>query len=900
MKRLLTKEKVTFKLARSTTVEGVTLKMRTEDKDNILHKLREMTYKRETSLIKKTLNNIDKFIKGKIFEEYLAFLFEGNGFVATVNGSSHDGGADILLSRKSNPNKIVWIVQAKNTSKPLGNPDIREELIKFENESSKKYSCKYFMIISLNGYVEKISIFNKTNMSLENFEYIEELINNFCDDKEGQVLLPDLRPHNRYTYKEIKAILENKNRVAVPNATGTGKSFIILQLLFDYIDKESIVLAPTNEILERIKSIAPWSVKKCRFYTYSKFSSMYSKNKLEDVKVDLIILDELHRAGALNWGKAVKHILNENQTSKVVGLSATPIRFLDNNRDMINELLNGVSTTPLSLSEAIVRRILPSPIYVSAMYNLDKEIEKKLKLMKKYNLSTEDKKKYMEELNIYKKLYEKDNRIENIIKKHLPKESNMKFIVFCENNKHLREMKDEVTLWFRSILEEDINIKEYVITSESNRNTDELFDFENNNRKNEVKLLFSISKLNEGIHIKNITGIIMLRNTKSPSIYYQQLGRCLTADSANKNPIIFDFVDNIDNLELLNFRAKIEEANALHNIYRQSIGVEGRNIRLALYQEHEELISQLKNIEKRITYNWEKSFEALKEFKELYGHVNIPKSEEYSRLYSWASLQRTLYNKQILNEEFIEKLNSVDFIWDLRFYKWKENYEKYEEFISKCYNKRVSYYRIISKKYYIPVYEVDYDIKSNTAIINWMDKQIREYQKGTLDKARRDILINQFKVISRFEEDKWIESVYKIVDFYRYIKDTYNIDCYLNRIAPDKKNYINLLSSLYLNGNIIKNTIEKALPRESQSLNLKYINDESWNMGFIIYILQSNKLDKTMNEFIDDLNIIYFQDMIDSYEELIERWHNSNYDINTLDNDKIRLLDSISYNVKVS
>ena len=71
-------------------------------------------------------------------------------------------------------------------------------------------------------------------------------------------------------------------------------------------------------------------------------------------------------------------------------------------------------------------------------------------------------------------------------------------------------------------------------------------------------------------------------------------------------------------------------------------------------------------------------------------------------------------------------------------------------------------------------------------------------------------------------------------------------------------------------------------------------------MGFIIYILQSNKLDKTLNEFIDDLNIIYFQDMIDSYEELIERWHNSNYDINTLDNDKIRLLDSISYNVKAS
>ena len=37
----------------------------------------------------------------------------------------------------------------------------------------------------------------------------------------------------------------------------------------------------------------------------------------------------------------------------------------------------------------------------------------------------------------------------------------------------------------------------------------------------------------------------MLRNTKSPSVYYQQLGRCLTADAVDKNPIVFDFVDNI-------------------------------------------------------------------------------------------------------------------------------------------------------------------------------------------------------------------------------------------------------------------------------------------------------------------------------------------------------------------
>lgn len=873
--------------------------MNTKDKNYILDKLKKMTYNREIYFIKDLLNKANREIKGKLFEEYLAFLFEGNGFIATVNGSSWDGGADILLSRNSNPNKVVWIVQAKNLNRPLSNPEIREELLKFENESSLRYKCKYFMIISLNGYVERVNIFNKTNMSLEGFDYIEELIKNFSEEDNGQVLLPDLRPHNRYTYKEIKAILENKNRVAVPNATGTGKSFIILQLLFDYIKKESILLAPTNEIIERMKRIAPWSITRCKFYTYSKFSAMYNKGKLDNLKVDLIILDELHRTGALNWGKAVKYILDKNFEAKVVGLSATPIRFLDNNRDMISEILDGVSTTPLSLSDAIVRKILPSPIYVSAMYNLDKEIDKKMKIMKKYNISSEDRKKYIEELNIYKKLYEKESRSELIIKKHLPKEDNLKFIVFCENNKHLKEMKNEVIGWFRNVVDSHINIKEYIVTSENN-NTSELFDFENNNKKCELKLLFSISKLNEGIHIRNISGIIMLRNTKSPTIYYQQLGRCLTADSANKSPIVFDFVDNIDNLELMNFRAKLEEAITLHNEYRKSIGVDSDEVRLALYDEHFELISQLKNIEKKITYNWDKSFEMLCEFKELYGNINVPKSQEYSRLYSWISLQRVLYNKGILNEEFIEKLDSIGFIWDQRFYNWKENLKKYDNFISSCYRKKISYYKLISDKYYINVYESDEDIVNNLALLNWMDKQIKEYRSGNLEERKIELLENEFKKISDFDKNSWILSLGKIVTFNDYIKEKYNIDCFINKIAPSKANFTNLLVALYDNENIIRNTVEKILPGEGRVINNKYMNDECWNRGFVISLLKSKEFNAVLESFIDDLNIVYFQDLIDSNEEFMKRWHDYNNDNINLDIKKLKLLNRVNFDSKAS
>ena len=842
-----------------------------ENRKDILNLLKKLTYEKNVHFIKKELNSIEKLIKGKVFEEYLGFLFEGNGYIATISGGSHDGGADIILSRENNPNKSVWIIQAKNTIRPLGNADIITELLKFENQSSKKYNCKYFMIISLNGYVENVNMFNKTSMSLEDFEFIEELINNYKEKSSDGILLPDLRPHNRYTYKEVKAVLENKNRVAVPNATGTGKSFIILQILFDYRYKKSIVLAPTNEILDGLKKLAPWSITNCKFYSYSKFFALYSKGKLEELNIDLIILDEMHRAGALNWGKAVKYVLNKNNNSKIIGLSATPIRFLDNNRDMINELFYGSSTTPISLSEAIVRKILPMPIYVSAMYDLDKEIEKKLRLMKSLSISLEDKRKYIEELNVYKGKWERESKIENIIKKHLPKSKKLKFIIFCENNKHLIKMKDEVNKWFNSALDNKFNIKSFVITSINKRSKENLAKFESENNDNELKLLFAISKLNEGIHIRNITGIVMLRNTKSPSIYYQQLGRCLTTDSVDENPIVFDFVDNIDNLELVNFRKNLEEAKLFNNVYRRQIGLQDEDIRLCLYEEHEEVILELKNIERKITYNWEESFESLLKFKEINGHLNVPKNDEYLRLYSWISLQRTLYKRNILNEEFISKLNSIGFIWDINIYKYKENYKKYEELIINSYEREISYYKLLNEKYYAVIYTKesliskfeDKDILlEKEFIIRWWDKQIKDFQNNNLDDERKEIIIKEFRETSRFEENKWLISIYKIIKFYKKINECYRIDCYLNKIAPDKKRFINFVTSIYPSKKIIENTIEKNLPSSKKTRELEAYNEEYKAREFVKKLFLENSFIFDIKEYIDDINYIYFEDMI--------------------------------------
>ncbi len=47
-----------------------------------------------------------------------------------------------------------------------------------------------------------------------------------------------------------------------------------------------------------------------------------------------------------------------------------------------------------------------------------------------------------------------------------------------------------------------------------------------------LKLLFCIDLLNEGVHVGDISGVILLRPTASPTLCLQQIGRSLSAGKA--------------------------------------------------------------------------------------------------------------------------------------------------------------------------------------------------------------------------------------------------------------------------------------------------------------------------------------------------------------------------------
>lgn len=59
-----------------------------------------------------------------------------------------------------------------------------------------------------------------------------------------------------------------------------------------------------------------------------------SDEEINTIRPDYIILDEFHRCGAEMWGLEVKSLLTIYSDVPVLGLSATAIRYLDNQRDM--------------------------------------------------------------------------------------------------------------------------------------------------------------------------------------------------------------------------------------------------------------------------------------------------------------------------------------------------------------------------------------------------------------------------------------------------------------------------------------------------------------------------------------------------------------------------------------
>lgn len=262
-----------------------------------------------------------------------------------------------------------------------------------------------------------------------------------------------LYEHNQKAYDALLDMLGERDRACVIKPTGTGKFVIIAKMVQDNPDKRFLLLGTNdymfNDQMANLAEIAPgFTPENLQFMTYS--AAMMTARRGEEISgYDVVVADEFHHCGAEEWGKGITHILDANESAKVVGFSATPIRYSDGGRNMADEMFDGNVAYSMELEEAWLRGILPIPKYVTAFYEAPKELgrlAKSIAGIKDEMVMKRFQKKYE---NLRRSLTEAGG-VREAIAKHL-KKRDAKVIVFCPRVAKLREFMLLRREWFGAV-----------------------------------------------------------------------------------------------------------------------------------------------------------------------------------------------------------------------------------------------------------------------------------------------------------------------------------------------------------------------------------------------------------------------------------------------------------------
>ncbi len=477
-----------------------------------------------------------------------------------------------------------------------------------------------------------------------------------------------LYDHNQTAYRSVLDLLAETGKAAVVHPTGTGKSFIAFKLIEDNPDKSFVWLSPSEKIyntqLDNIKKAAGLFPKNVSFFTYARMTNM-DKPDFQALCPDFIILDEFHRAGAPEWGKSVRKLISCFPEAKLLGMSATNIRYLDDQRDMASELFDNCIADQMTLTEAVSKGILPAPKYVISVYAYQMEEENYRKRMN--HLSLPARKKAEEYLQKLRHAIEKAEGLEDVFPRHM-RNPHGKYIVFCANYNHMQDMMQESHNWFRKVDEQS---HYYSIWADS-PNAERDYRAFRQDGSDHLRLLFCIDMFNEGIHVEDISGVILFRPTISPIIYKQQIGRALSAlQTSNHQPVIFDIVNNFENLQAIS--SIKDDIKGFIGLQAGETDSDTETIEpFQIVDEVRECRELFRKLEETLTLSWDMMYQEAKEYYNRNGHLQIPKNYRTADGYplgSWLLTQRRIrrgsYNG-VLTEERIHLLDQIGMNWSTR------------------------------------------------------------------------------------------------------------------------------------------------------------------------------------------------------------------------------------------
>ena len=545
----------------------------------------------------------------------------------------------------------------------------------------------------------------------------------------------DLYAHNQKAYENVLMEWERTQRTCVVHATGTGKSLIVAKNILENPDSKHLFLAPSVFIFKELKKHLNKPIKNVTFITYQYLLGA-DVSLIKDF--DYIYLDEFHRAGAEEWSKYLDVVLMQNQNAKILGTSATHIRYLDGNRNIAEEIFDNSIASYLDLGTAIENKIHKVPKYVSAIYNhcdILNEVEFSLRKKKRH--------KEYDSLKSKKVVWEESTGVDFIVNKHLSLDRK-KILVFCKSIEHISVVKNLLTPILTKFYNNQVNFNTlYSLLGE--KKISKIFSLFESSKSAEI--LFCVDMLNEGVHIKNVDTIMMFRDTASPIIYFQQMGRCF-ASGQKTSPLMFDFVNNFNIKNSIN---SIQDAFYLNFNKESSLDYrESKKIIVDFYDETLEFQNFINQF--RLLKTWEENYDDLVKF--VKENKRLPKTRENI----WLTNQKSAFKKGLLDKKETQLLLEIDknIFEDKHSLFWEKSYADLIKFIKE--NKRLP--------------------KNNES--GWLSDQRSRFKKSELDTKKIQMLLEIDKNI--FENKHSLSWKKNYEDLVKFVKEN-------KRLPESKENY---------------------------------------------------------------------------------------------------------------
>lgn len=337
-------------------------------------------------------------------------------------------------------------------------------------------------------------------------------------------------------------------------STGSGKSCVISAIIAQISAKSAqrrfLVVTHTKEIVrqnaEELQRLMPeeqigiysagLGSKRIQRVTFANVQSIYKK--AASLEVDLCIIDEAHlvsKDDTSMYQKLVRNLQDKNPNVRIMGLTATPMRM-----DQGSLIAEGSTFTEIAYEVSIKELIEKG--YLSPLISMAK---------KAVDLSQVKTSGYDYNQTDLQFAFNKQDIIDAQVKEILKAGAERKhWLIFCSGIEHAQA----VTATLQAA-----NIPAGFVTGDMpNMIRDNII---NRFTTGEFRALCNVGVLTTGFNFRPIDLVVLLRSTKSASLYIQMVGRGTRTAELKSNCKVLDFGGNIERhgpIDLIKIGAKKE------------------------------------------------------------------------------------------------------------------------------------------------------------------------------------------------------------------------------------------------------------------------------------------------------------------------------------------------------